>query len=311
MPSEPDKSTSSDPQIAKLSLSTLIFFMACFIFGGTYVLAYTSIYSLAIVSLIAAIACGTLGLIQLMNAAAIFFPKAFARGIHWIHAMVFECFAFLGIGLSRLIRVVYSSKASPTAAGRPILLIHGYLNDSSVWLFQTRQLQKAGLGPIYTINLGNPFASIRKHAEKVKKKAEQIALETKRCDLILVGHSMGGLVSSWYATKLAPPDSVTDVITIGSPLDGTPMARIALGSSAREMQRDSGLIKEMQLAIAKNQQIHFYHIASKSDQLVLPGASAILDGSHPERQFMMEDVGHGGLLFSVRVSQKIAEWLSE
>jgi len=241
-----------------------------------------------------------LGGIQILNFAAARFP--FAPSIHWLHAMTFEPLALLGVAVMRL--APFWEKGS--GKGQPILLIHGYMNHSSVWTLQKKRLEALGFGPIYGIDLGHPFQSIRRYAEKVREKAKAIAEQTGRKDLILIGHSMGGLVGCWYATQLASPHTVTDVITIGTPLVGTPLARIGLGLSAREMEPNSDLIRQLQLAMAQDKEIRFHHIATKRDQFVIPGISALItDNKH----FILEDIGHASLLYSRRVTAKVVEWL--
>jgi triacylglycerol esterase/lipase EstA (alpha/beta hydrolase family) len=285
--------------IAKLSLPTIAFLTSALCLGMGYM--YTAEYPAMVVSGIFSWMCG----IQILNSAAPKFPRPVCRLIHWTHAMTFEGFALLGVALLRFLPK--REKTTP-GNGRPILLVHGYINHGSAWAFQKQHLRKAGFGPIYAINLGYPFRSIRTFAEKVKKKAEEIAKETSRNDLILIGHSMGGLISSWYATKLAPSNTVTDVITIASPFIGTPMARIALGPNAREMEPHSPLLQELKQAIDQHPHIHFCHIATRADQLVIPGDSAIIP-HHPH--FIMEDVGHASLLYSRRVTNQITTWLKE
>jgi triacylglycerol lipase len=203
-------------------------------------------------------------------------------------------------------------KNQPTAQhlpSRPILLVHGYLNSGFVWDFHKNRLARAGIGPIYTIDLGYPFHSIRTYAEKVRDKAQQIAKETGRNDLTLIGHSMGGLVSYYYATHMAQ-GSVSEVITIASPLRGTHVAKIGLGQCAREMQIGSEFIQELQNAAAHSPHIRFYNIATQTDELVVPYTSSIFQ-SEPHRQFFIEDVGHASLLFSERVSDQLCKWLKD
>lgn len=277
-------------QVAKVSFHPVLFLsLAAF-------LAYSEVFPIGACTL------AWMGGIQICNWAA---PRfAFARLIHWIHAMTFELFALLGVALLRLIPVKQTAKGE----GRPILLIHGYLNHSSVWFLFKRRLKQLKGGPIYTINLGHPFRSIRTYAAKIKAKAEEIAGETGRKDLILIGHSMGGLVASYYAALIADPNTVTDVITIGTPLHGTPVARMGLGPNAREMAPNSTLLQEMREAMKQRKEIRFHHLATKSDQLVIPGISAVI----PENNhFVFEDLGHASLLYSNRVAGKIAQWLNQ
>lgn len=242
-----------------------------------------------------------LAFIQILNVLAPRLPCP--KLIHWTYAMTYEGLALAGIALLRLIPM--SKKTCGN--GRPILLIHGYINHGRVWRMQKKRLEAKGFGPIYFINLGHPFKSISDYAEKVKGKVEEIAKETNRKDLILIGHSMGGLVSCFYGTKLAAPGTVTDIITIGSPFIGTPMARIGLGRNAREMEPKSSFLKELVEAVNQTAHINFHHIASKTDQLVIPGGSAIIPH---HKHFIYEDIGHTGLLYSYRVTEKITEWLS-
>lgn len=217
--------------------------------------------------------------------------------------MTFETFALLTQFFFRFIPY----RESRSGRGQPILLVHGYLNFGSVWTVQKKRLEALGFGPIYIINLGYPFRPIRSYAEKLKTKVDSIAKETGRKDLILIGHSMGGLVSALYATQMAPSNTVTDIITMGSPFIGTPVARIGLGTNAREMEPHSPFIETLRESISSNSQIRFYHIATKTDQLVIPGGSAIIPH---HKHFIFDDIGHASLLYSQRVTDKLNEWLT-
>ena len=268
---------------------TLLFFTAL-----SLIFSYMGILSLSIFF-------GWVAVVRLLNRMASQLP--FKNQIHWAHAMTFEFLAVVGVIFLRLI----PSRHKFSGTSRPMLLVHGYVNHPNVWWLQKRWLKSMGLGPIYVINLGHPFKSIRSYAEKVKVKAEEIAKETGREDLTLIGHSMGGLVSSWYATKLAKKGTVRDLITIASPLEGTPMARIGIGANAREMSPNSEFIKELRVSIRENQSIHFHHIATRRDQLVIPGTSALIENHN---QYLFDDLGHASLLYSKRTAEQIAERVS-
>lgn len=224
--------------------------------------------------------------------------------------MSLELFALLYAFIFRWVPRFGSLKTIPGGNGRPILLVHGYLNNAWVWIFMKRKLAKAGLGPIYLINLGFPFLSIQTYAKRVQRKAKQICRETRTDDLILIGHSMGGVVSALYASELAPQWTVSDVIMIASPIEGTPVARLALGRNAREMQKDSPLLKELREKMAQRPEIRFYQVATLCDQLVVPGISA---GRlvKPERRLILDNLGHASTLFSARVADWVIRSLSK
>lgn len=215
--------------------------------------------------------------------------------------MSIELFSFTFTFLGRLLPQAGALKT--TAGGKgPILLVHGYVNTAWVWVFIKPRLAKAGFGPIYSINLGFPFYSIRTYAKRVAEKVKGIE------NLTLIGHSMGGIVSALYALELAPKNTVKDVILIGSPIEGTPLAWIALGKNGREMRPKSPLLKELREKISQNNDIRFYQIAALCDQLVIPGISAgrLVPLAH---RLIIDNLGHTGLLFSSRVVDQITQWL--
>lgn len=252
--------------------------------------------------------CIGLAGLKIVNRFADCFSCLFADLIHWIHAMVFEFFGIICMLCLRPIGYIWKLQ-SKQGTGQPILLVHGYIHDSSAWIYIRWQLLRKGFAPIYLMNLRPPFLSINEYVKQVEARTAQIANETGRQDLILIGHSMGGIVSSLYALHVAKPGTVTDVITIASPLAGTYVARMAIGPDAREMERNSHLLKNLPEEIRKTHKIRFFQIATKTDELVIPFTSEIVEGS-PERHFLVNDIGHASLLYSPRVSRKIISWLT-
>ncbi len=232
-----------------------------------------------------------------------------SRIIHWVHAMVFEAFYLPMIFLLSPIGYLWKPRVSG-GDKRPILLVHGYTNNSVVWLYYRWKLPRLGFGPVYTVNLKGPFRSISEYAKQIGEVADLIERETGYSELTLIGHSMGGVISFLYATKIASPGKVTDLITIGSPLKGTLVARFGIGSNARELQRDSKLLEEIREDISSCKEMRVYHVATKTDELVIPYTSEIIKGSS-ERRLVVNDVGHVSLLFSPRVLQKVVSWISK
>jgi triacylglycerol lipase len=192
--------------------------------------------------------------------------------------------------------------------GTPLLLIHGYLNSSLVWFYHGRRLQKKGMGPIYTISLGKPFSSIREYAKKVHQKVLFIQKQTKKKDLILVGHSMGGIVASYYALKLAKEVNIKAIVTMGSPFHGTKVAKIAFGECAQEMSPSSHLLQEITKERKHHKEIPFYCIATSLDHIVVPPSSALI-GEDAKKESVLNSCGHASLLFSREANRKMVEWI--
>lgn len=190
---------------------------------------------------------------------------------------------------------------------QPILLIQGYLHNSSVWLYHGSKFKKRGLGPIYTINFKKPFSSIEEHALELQNKVEAIQKENNTPDLILIGHSMGGLIGSYYALNLAKGSHITDIISIATPFCGSSFANIGIGQCAKEMEKHSILIEELKRQIENDKNIRFYYITSYTDHLVRPQSALI--GNNLNNQCMLNGVGHASLLFSKKANDQICKWL--
>lgn len=194
-------------------------------------------------------------------------------------------------------------------SGRPILLIHGYLHNKSAWVYIRQHLRNEKIGPVFAINLGFPFHDILTYAEKVKKKCEEIEKISGRSDIILIGHSMGGLVASTYALK-APEQKKIDIITIGSPLLGTCFGFLSFGPNVWQMRYKGSFVKNLQKDILNQDRIRFFHLASQTDQIVIPQSSAIIEGKN-HKNVVFSNLGHISLLFSPKVAKEVSSCLNE
>lgn len=193
---------------------------------------------------------------------------------------------------------------------KPILLVHGYLGHSTNWVYLRYRLKEAGFGPIYTVNLGSPLRSIEEYAERVKRELKRIKEETGIEEVVMIGHSMGGLVSCYYGLELAQEDGiyVTDIITLGSPLKGTKVAHIGFGACAGQMRCKTPFIQKLDASILLNENIRFYHIGSEVDIVIQPTESAFL-GDDSSKHYSVKGVGHLGLLFSGQVADAVISYL--
>jgi triacylglycerol lipase len=251
-----------------------------------------------------------------------FFMHAFRKSFFWLKSFPVEFLVFLATFflIPLLSRCQLKWKKKPnikegnvhdkTTLRGPIILIHGYLHHAFVWIYHGMKFSKKGFGPIYTLNLKKTFGSILDHVDDLDKMVKKVLKETNGEEVILIGHSMGGLIASYFALNVAKKKSVNHVITLGTPLKGTYMARFGFGKCAKEMSRDSSFIKELNEKITNEKEINFYHIATKNDELVIPYNSAIL-GDDEKKHLILNGVGHGSLLYSKRVNDKISFWLTK
>lgn len=191
-----------------------------------------------------------------------------------------------------------------------ILLVHGYCRNKVDWLWLRKQLQQTNCH-IFTINLMPMLSSIEEIcAQSLPKKITQIKQQTNCKHIILIGHSMGGLVSSYYKQFLDKDKVVSAVITIGSPYYGTKVSVVASGINARQMCPGSDFLMQLRDKIQSNPQNH-YEIISKFDNVVFPWNSAVLESIPITHQFILPFTTHLGLLHSKEVATQLNLWVAE
>jgi len=181
------------------------------------------------------------------------------------------------------------------APGRtPVLLIHGYLCNRGLWWWLRRRLRARGVA-VATITLSHPLGNIDACADELAARTDELRAETGADRVVLVGHSMGGLVSRAYLRRHGP-GKVDKLITIATPHHGTVLARIGPGQNAREMEPESE--GPRRLAGRATCSIRALSIWSARDEIVVPQDSARLHGAD-ER--MLPAIGHLAMAFSPAV----------
>ena len=106
----------------------------------------------------------------------------------------------------------------------PVLLIHGYMADASVWNKWVDLLKKDGLSayPITFKQSDDKCGSAAEHAKELSKIIGQIKEETGQNKVNIVGHSKGGLDARVYLANNTK--DVANLIMIGTPNAGSPLA---------------------------------------------------------------------------------------
>lgn len=203
------------------------------------------------------------------------------------------------------------------AIQQPILLVHGYLHNSSGWAYQRNRLNKAGFENVFTINLGAiPNKGIAEYAKVLNDRIEEIKEITGRNDLTLIGHSMGGVVSAYFALNDAKEShtEITDVFTINSPLKGTALHFLAIGPCIRDMAPASEFINRLSTQVQNSVSTRFFHFASDADLIIYPYYSALNMNSPPESceiesKKVLLHHGHNCIYFSGELSSEIIQTL--
>ena len=196
------------------------------------------------------------------------------------------------------------------AAGTPILLVHGLVDNRSVFTLLRRALRRRGFGQVLSLNY-SPFTSdVRSAAERLAHLVESTCEQTGYERVHVVGHSLGGVVARYYVQRMGGDARVHTLCTLGSPHAGTWAAHLLPSRLVRQLRPGSDLMDEL-AAPAPGCRTRFVAFWSDLDQLIVPKRSARID--HPDlsaRNVLLTGVGHMSLPIDGRVVHQIATLLA-
>jgi triacylglycerol esterase/lipase EstA (alpha/beta hydrolase family) len=195
---------------------------------------------------------------------------------------------------------------TPAPAPLPLLLVHGVAVNDGVWFSVRRDLARRGVGPVYTINYGPPLAGIEHFAGQLASRIDAIRAATGAAQVVLVAHSMGGLVSRAYLRRFGAV-RIAQLITIGTPHHGSMLAWTFAGRCLAQMRPGSHWLAEINRAESSPPPVPITSIRSRHDSMVAPQASAELACAH---NIAMAGIGHNALLNSRAVMDEVARTLA-
>lgn len=180
---------------------------------------------------------------------------------------------------------------APASIGTPVLLVHGVLCNAGVWRQFARFLAARGVAGVYSLSYGPPLASIETFADQLDRKIDAVLAATGARRLMIVSHSMGGLVTRAYIRKCGV-GKLSRVLTLGAPHHGSMHAWLFCGAALAQMRPGSAW-----LAALNRERIdpsfRFVSLWSWHDSMVTPQTSSELAGAI---DVALIGIGHNALL---------------
>ena len=143
------------------------------------------------------------------------------------------------------------------------------------------------------------FGPLTTSAERLVKFTEHLA--QAHDTVVVVGHSMGGLVAEHAAALGAPIDAV---VTIGTPHQGHFLSRFGPLRVMREMGTNSAYLKRVEAIPGPRPPILV--VTAARDRLVPKSASTPI---RPHTHLEAPNVGHLGVIFDQDTADAIVEWV--
>ncbi|MEU1277479.1 alpha/beta fold hydrolase [Streptomyces sp. NPDC005805] len=195
--------------------------------------------------------------------------------------------------------------------GVPTVLLHGFVDNRSVFVLLRRALARHGGGPVACLNYSPLTCDIRTAADLLGRHVEEVCARTGRPEIDIVGHSLGGLIARYYVQRLGGDRRVRTLVTLGTPHAGTAVAPFAgVHPIVRQMRPGSPVMEELRQP-APGCRTRFVSFWSDLDRIMVPVETARLD--HPDllvENVPVQGIGHLALPVHPAVAARIREYLT-
>lgn len=202
-------------------------------------------------------------------------------------------------------RGVRRTPADPACDLPPVILVHGLYHNASAWLLFRRRLAGAGYRNVYAMN----YSSWKHSFGELKQQLDRLVGEVSRLfpdkRLILIGHSLGGLLCRSYVEGSDGSKNVAAVITLGTPHQGSKLAALGLGRLAHSIMHRSPLIMELENA-SSSCRTRRWAFHSPVDNMVLPNESLKINRSGWTNE-ETAPISHVAMLYHPRTATRTLE----
>jgi triacylglycerol esterase/lipase EstA (alpha/beta hydrolase family) len=198
------------------------------------------------------------------------------------------------------------SPTRPELAGRrpPVLLVHGYGCSRAAWWWLRRRLEAAGW-TVATISLEPIYGSIDDYVDPLARRIDAVLAETGAEHVLLVGHSMGGLVARAYLQHYGKRASRRSGDSRNSASGQSDLARSASAPTRVRCGPHSAWLQALASPAAMLDTLAIY---SPHDNYVMPQSNLQLPGT---ASHSIEGLGHLTMLYSPRVAQVLLAALDQ
>lgn len=188
----------------------------------------------------------------------------------------------------------------PQPARRGVVFVHGFVCNRGLWNPWLQRLERAGR-VFSAVNLEPVFGSIDLYAPHIDAAVRRVTQATGLPPLV-VCHSMGGLaVRAWLRAHQADA-RVAQVVTLGTPHQGTWPARFGFVANAGQMRLDSRWLAQLRRDEPPGRSGLFTCYYSACDNIVFPTSTALLPGA---RHVRVDGAAHVALVFEPRVMDEV------
>ena len=200
--------------------------------------------------------------------------------------------------------------ADPLAARVPVVLVHGLIDNHSVFAVMRHSLRRRGFTSVCSWNYSPLLTDVARGAAALGEHLQRVCEQTGHERVHVVGHSLGGLLARYHVQRQGGDRHVESLVTLGTPHQGSVLAHLLPTPLVRQLRPGSPVLREL-TEPAPGIRTPVTAIYSDLDQVVLPTSAGRCD--HPDlqaRNVLVRGVGHMSLPFHRAVLDEVAATLA-
>ena len=188
-----------------------------------------------------------------------------------------------------------ASAPHATRADAPlVVLLHGIYCSGAVWRPIVAELEARTGCTVWSPDIVPSRADLATQSECFADRLAQAAALHGSQDIIVIAHSLGGLIARLYLTRTLGAVPIRKLICLATPHQGSLMARMLFSPIGRDLRPGSTVLTELASApSAGTTEIVSYQL--ERDNLVVPASSACLPGA---RNIALTGIGHISMIYS-------------
>ncbi|MEF2146424.1 MAG: alpha/beta fold hydrolase [Desulfovibrionaceae bacterium] len=197
-----------------------------------------------------------------------------------------------------------------TGQGVPVLLVHGLYHNHAAWLFFGRWLQREGYDNLTTVSYNSFTRTYPEIVQEVGRVLERIIHDNPGSKVLLVGHSLGGLVIHGLLAEKRFQGCFAGVVTLGTPHQGSALGRIAIGRLGRSLRPDNPLFHTLR-ALPEPEDVPRLSIFAPLDSMVMPEPCLRIHKPGWREERWSIGVSHVGLIYHRPLARRVARFFRE
>lgn len=181
-------------------------------------------------------------------------------------------------------------------AGPACVLVHGLYATAGVFGPLEQRLERGCGASCHSFSYA-PGPGILELTERLVKLLARI--EGSR-PIVLVGHSLGGLVSRYYVQERPFDRRIVGTVTLAAPFRGSASHFLVPGQAGLDLRADSAILERIREPERAPPGVEHLTIAAADDELIEPDAYPSYGSAR-----QLSDVGHNGILFDDRAIELV------